>query len=266
VLDELNALAREVRRLRRELDALKRQGAATRWPRRIGRRPRSTAAGPDAPDAPATSPYDEAHLARFRAEVVEKGSFVREWFMPKIPTWEAWLQPLADKDSEILEIGSFEGLSACYLLWRLPRARLTCVDTFEGNIGDPADVARLVLEQRFDANVALVGAERVTKVVRSSHAALLDLLRDQRRFDLVYVDGSHLALDVLVDAALSWRLLAPDGVLVFDDYEWSTNGDDPLLVPKGAIDAFLTLLEDRYDVLFKGDQVAVRKLGPEPDR
>jgi len=202
---------------------------------------------------------DDSRVERFRAEIVETGSFVREWFLAKIPVWEQWLTALEEKDAEILEIGSFEGLSACYLLWRLPRARLTCVDTFEGNIGDPAEVADIVLEQRFDANVALVDPSRVTKVVGRSHPALLDLLDSERRFDFVYVDGSHLALDVLVDAALSWRLLAVGGVLVFDDYEWSANGEDGLLVPKGAIDAFLTLLDGRYELLSKGDQVAVRK-------
>lgn len=39
-------------------------------------------------------------------------------------------------------------------------------------------------------------------------------------FDLVYIDGSHLRLDVLSDASMAWRLLREGGVMVFDDYEW----------------------------------------------
>ena len=38
-------------------------------------------------------------------------------------------------------------------------------------------------------------------------------------FDFVYVDGSHLVLDVLQDAAMCWPLIRPGGTLVFDDYE-----------------------------------------------
>ena len=58
---------------------------------------------------------------------------------------------------------------------------------------------------------------------------------------------SHfLALDVLVDASLSWKLLVPGGTLVFDDYDWAALGDDPLLRPGPAIDAFLTLIAGKY--------------------
>ena len=53
-----------------------------------------------------------------------------------------------------------------------------------------------------------VDASRVRKLVGDSKHVLADLHDEGARFDFVYVDGSHLALDVLVDAALSWHLLA----------------------------------------------------------
>jgi predicted O-methyltransferase YrrM len=89
---------------------------------------------------------------------------------------------------------------------------------------------------------------------------LLDLIDEGPEFDLIYVDGSHLGLDVLVDAALSWRLLRPGGTMVFDDYLWNDRGDDPLLRPGPAIDAVLGLLEGKVALLAKGSQVPVRKL------
>jgi len=49
-------------------------------------------------------------------------------------------------------------------------------------------------------------------------------------------------------------------VLVFDDYPWAKLGDDPLLRPGPAVDAFLTLIEDRYELLFTDYQIALRKL------
>ncbi len=41
-------------------------------------------------------------------------------------------------------------------------------------------------------------------------------------FDVVYVDASHMAGDVLSDAVLAWKLLAPGGIMIFDDYAWSS--------------------------------------------
>jgi hypothetical protein len=50
--------------------------------------------------------------------------------------------------------------------------------------------------------------------------ALPDLLREEARFDLAYIDGSHLFEDVFVDAYYVMRLLSPHGIVAFDD---STN-------------------------------------------
>jgi len=63
-------------------------------------------------------------------------------------------------------------------------------------------------------------------------------------FDLIYVDGSHQASDVLADAVLSFHLLKNNGVIIFDDYLWYENfsyGIDPIRSPKIAIDAFTNI-------------------------
>ncbi len=88
----------------------------------------------------------------------------------------------------------------------------------------------------------------------------MDLLVDAERFDLVYVDGSHLGLDVVVDAALSWQLLEWEGALIFDDYQWAQIGTSPLLRPGPAIDAFLALVEGNHELVFSDYQLAVRKI------
>jgi hypothetical protein len=67
---------------------------------------------------------------RFARDVVARGEFEHDWFTVHIPVWDRLLQPLERNAARLLELGSFEGLSACFLLWRLPDAHLTCVDTF----------------------------------------------------------------------------------------------------------------------------------------
>ena len=50
-----------------------------------------------------------------------------------------------------------------------------------------------------------------------SSVELPQLVSEGRRYDLVYVDGSHLFEDVFVDAYYVGRLLSEGGVVVFDD-------------------------------------------------
>ena len=64
---------------------------------------------------------------------------------------------------------------------------------------------------------------------------------------------------MIVDASLSWQILRPGGVLLFDDYEWAQLGTHPLLRPGPAIDAFLGLIVGHYELLFADYQLAIRK-------
>jgi predicted O-methyltransferase YrrM len=208
-----------------------------------------------------TSPWTTAEpdVTHFRDEVVALGDFTQDWFTVHIDALEPVMRVLEGRGSLVLEIGSFEGLSACYFLWRLPDSTVTCIDTFLGSPGT-LSAARQELENAFDRNVSLVDAARVRKLVGDSRRLLLDLAKEGRAFDLVYVDGSHRALDVLVDAALSWQLVRVGGIIVFDDYRWAMLGDDRLLRPGPAIDAFLELVSGHCEILFRDRQVAIRRI------
>jgi predicted O-methyltransferase YrrM len=81
-------------------------------------------------------------------------------------------------------------------------------------------------------------------------------------YDFVYIDGSHVAMDVLTDAVLVWDLMKPGGTIIFDDYEWPgipAGSLGPAHLPKTAVDAFLDVYEPYIDILHKGYQVIVRK-------
>ena len=84
-------------------------------------------------------------------------------------------------------------------------------------------------------------------------------------FDLIYVDGSHFAKDVLSDSVLGWELLRVGGVMVWGDYRWSTPWDDvknplpPHATPRAAVDGFLAAHGPEATVLHKGYQVMARK-------
>jgi predicted O-methyltransferase YrrM len=266
IVAENRRLVREVKELRSRVDALE----SSRWwrlhPRlflgRFGGRAVAAEVAPERPPEPTPSAEDGL-TARFRSEVIAHGSFRSDMVSGNFAHWEPILEQLDGKSARVLEIGSFEGMSACYFLWRLPDAQVTCIDTFAGG---PSFAARgsdvSGIEAAFDRNVALVGADRVRKLVGPSTQHLPELLREDAKFDLIFVDGSDLALDVLVDASLSWQMLGPDGHLIFDNYVWrSPLGEDPLLQAAPAVDAFLELVGAHCEVSFSAQEVILRKLG-----
>jgi predicted O-methyltransferase YrrM len=163
--------------------------------------------------------------------------------------------------AKLLELGSFEGLSACFLLWRLRDAHVTCVDTFAGIPGyDAYGIKTSELKETFDRNVALVDAARVRKLVGETRRVLPVLIDEARQFDLVYVDASHTALDVLVDVALSWQLLASGGTAIFDDFGAIPPGEDPLQHPTPAIESFLGLVAGQFTIVDRSRQLILQKV------
>jgi predicted O-methyltransferase YrrM len=125
-------------------------------------------------------------------------------------------------------------------------ASITCIDFFTE-----------AYELRFDHNIRVSGAEsKVTKLKGLSHDVLLDLAGS--RFEIVYVDGSHEASAVYLDAVLCWPMLVRGGVLIFDDYLWHP-GAPPSQRPQLAIDLFLEQWAGEIEVLHKQWQVAVKK-------
>jgi SAM-dependent methyltransferase len=178
--------------------------------------------------------------------------FTADWFGGHIPVWQTALAHLAGRpDVDFLEVGCFEGRATVWLLGNIlthPGARIDCVDVFF----DPS------YEWRFDHNIrTALGTSKVQKRKGRSQEILRGL--PFAHYDAVYIDGSHAAVDVLEDAVLAFRLLKPGGVLIFDDYEWNAH-QDPLLLPKIAINAFLGIYQRQYEMLHMGYQVIIKKV------
>lgn len=184
--------------------------------------------------------------------------FTNNWFESLAkPNWDQLIPQLNPR--RILEIGSYEGASTCYLINALACSEadleIHCVDTWEGGIEHQAGAGFATdmnaVEARFNRNVELAidtaqpkGATiTVSRHKQLSYQALAELIQQGKQgyFDFFYVDGSHQAPDVLSDAVMGYHLLRTGGIIAFDDYLWSEHAAtvrDPLRCPKPAIDAF----------------------------
>ncbi len=210
-------------------------------------------------------------LVRFIREQPEflagEYKFTADFFSQHKEIWACLLSRFAHRPNlNFLEIGSFEGASACWLLKNIlthSGSRLTCIDTFDfagqGTFClQDGGLESMAMEDRFDFNIKQAGgAAKVRKIVEYSHVALRPL--PLASFDFIYIDGSHKAMNVLEDAVLCWPLLKQGGLLTFDDYEW--DGDpDPLNLPKPAIDAFLDVYQGHYELIHQAYQITLEKL------
>lgn len=169
-------------------------------------------------------------------------NFSVDWWSHNVPNWNKYVLPLLSdrKELEVLEIGAFEGRSTVWICENILQNRgsyMTVIDTFQGSPEhEEMNVSTKNLKQKFEENTKAY-KEKISVFVGRSQEILKDPGFDQQWYDLIYIDGSHMAQDVLEDAMLSWRTLKHGGIMVFDDYQWG-GGHSEDERPKKGIDAF----------------------------
>ena len=192
--------------------------------------------------------------------------FTKDWFQQAPQVWTQLIPMLPGEAGKrnFLEIGSFEGRSTVWTMENMMQEGdyIYCIDTWEGSEEHGAEDMQAVFE-RFKANTAI--AKDKAKVVRgfaidTSTVELASIIQGGTQYDFIYIDGSHIAKDVLTDACMAWPLLKPAGLMVFDDYLWG-DSRDILHRPKMAIDAFTNIFAEELDEVHVGYQLAVRKKG-----
>ena len=183
-------------------------------------------------------------------------AFDRDWHTRHATYWSQALERFKGKpEISYLEVGLFEGASFFWMLEKIlthPTARATGVDPFFGIYSDIRNYGNTFFD-----NLTLSGEEARTTIVRDISQTAMRRMSVES-YDIIYIDGSHDARDVLEDAVLAWRLLKDGGVLIFDDYElwW----DRPAAQrPQFAIDVFYTFFKNEFAVTHFGYQVMLTK-------
>jgi predicted O-methyltransferase YrrM len=194
--------------------------------------------------------------------------FTQDWFSHNIPVWEQLISLLPERKS-FLEIGSFEGRSMVWTVENMMEdgGHIDCVDTWEGSEEHSAETVQGI-EDRFDENAIRVngyhgGSRMVSKFKGTSTKWLAHFLdasvpRVAVTYDFIYIDGSHVAKDVLTDACMAWPLLKQGGLMVFDDYLWGESRDI-LHRPRFAVDVFTNIFAESLDIVHIGHQFVVKK-------
>lgn len=178
--------------------------------------------------------------------------FSEDWFSGNIPSWKKQLGRLRGKPLRFLEIGTFEGRSALWVLENIlthPDSKLYVIDHWK-YVGEH----NKQVYETFKKNI-------------SPHAAKVHVLKGYSRdmlrglkapqFDFVYIDANRHSQNVLEDAVMSFPLLKPRGMMILDDYTHNKEHDN--MCPRPGIDCFLNTYAGEIEVLHTGWQVVVRK-------
>jgi predicted O-methyltransferase YrrM len=178
--------------------------------------------------------------------------FSTDWTNPYTASWAKALADFKNRPNiRYLEVGIWEGRSAFWM--------------FENILTDPTSSAvglDIVLTERLRHNVEVSGLGKRLEVLEGDSGIVLRPM-PLASFDIIYVDASHLAKNVLRDTILCWPLLKPGGVMIFDDYAFGGGPDLPIdLRPRMALDAFLTAYRNELTILHREYQVIVKKLVP----
>jgi len=170
-----------------------------------------------------------------------------------------------EEKKKILEIGTFVGTSAIKLVELIKNSEITVVDIWEnytevgGVEGTVEKIQENNIEQIFYKNIEKSGLKHLFTIKKgNSFDILLGLNKNNQKFDVIYVDGSHTLLDSYTDILLSFQLLEKGGVMIIDDVPF--NKGDILNSPLEGVKYFADKHEKEIKILYSGYRLFLEKI------
>jgi predicted O-methyltransferase YrrM len=199
-----------------------------------------------------------------------KYTFTQDWFSHNVAHLENAIKNEFPSKSniELLELGTFEGLSTVWFVERIPQIlkncliNITSVDDFGKDIKPLNGINMTNIRQNALKNIKLANTINSPNKISFVQNSTNNFFRSNSlEFDIVYIDGDHRSRQTIFDAMNAFEVLRSDGIIIFDDY-LGGNGDYANLdvSPKFAIDTFVLLYSKQIKIIFQGYQLIVKKI------
>lgn len=203
----------------------------------------------------------EYSIERKKYEEIKKRNlnYNNDWFSNNITTWVKIFnkEKIEHYNLNILEIGSYEGLSAVFFLNYFKNCKLTCVETFEGS-DEHSKINFKKVEENFSHNLEPY-KDRFYLAKGTSNLFFENKNKiNSELFDIIYIDGSHHYDDVLSDAQNSYNHIKQGGIIIFDDFlkrYYKKKDHDPIT----AILKFIKKNKNDIDVMNVNYQIIIKK-------
>ena len=112
---------------------------------------------------------------------IDKKNYTNKWFLNNFHIFHYFFSKYSNKKFSYLEIGSFEGLSANYVLYHFKKCNLYAIDLWrEANLNsDKLNVNFKQIENRFDSNLSRY---KFTKLKGDSVTKIRELIKKKNLF------------------------------------------------------------------------------------
>ncbi|MDC0418560.1 class I SAM-dependent methyltransferase [Pelagibacteraceae bacterium] len=181
-----------------------------------------------------------------------------DWFTRNIPIWDYIFDSynLRDKEIDYLEIGSYEGRSSLFILELLQKTNCEFVDPYIDYAATPTFSAKQMNEIYNNFKKKIEKFSHRTKIYKTSSVEFF--ANNKKKYDLIYIDGSHYGPDVEKDLISSYEVLNKDGIIILDDLLWNHYKQIDQN-PVGGIIPFVKENFDKLKVITVGDQLILQK-------
>lgn len=187
---------------------------------------------------------------------MDKYTYTHNWFLSSELRKVLFKFLDGSKENNMLEIGSFEGLSSVFLADNFlnnSKSTLTCVDPFL-NISNNDHLMHFTsnTEMIFDHNISICNNSE--KIIVEKITSDEFFKKNNKLFNFIYIDGCHDFDFIRRDIINSFNVLVKDGIMWMDDYR----GFDGIKV-KNVMDNVLEQYTGQFDIIHKGYQLAIKK-------
>ena len=168
-----------------------------------------------------------------------------------------------NKTTQILEIGTYSGISLIKIMEMIPNSTATAIDSFQNYNEDNLEILKKIeenkVEEIFYKNIKTAKLQDKVRLLKGdSFEILLDLVKENEKYDFIYLDGSHTCFNVYSDLILSWKLLNKGGVIAIDDYLYLK--DKIMDSPYESVNFFMQKFKNQIKVLNIGYRVFIEKI------
>tara|TARA_B100000035_G_scaffold88157_1_gene74110 strand:- start:2290 stop:2964 length:675 start_codon:yes stop_codon:yes gene_type:complete len=189
-------------------------------------------------------------------QIINEKNFSNKWFLNNFYIFNYFLPKDKNAKFDYLEIGCFEGLSSLYVLSKYNAVNAFLIDVWDMPNPNSKTLSNNFdkVEKAFDENLS---DYTFTKVKDDSVISMRKLLKEDKSFDFIYIDGSHNGEDILSDAIEAFKILKKDGLIFFDDFLQYDKSRD--LQSYEGIEKFLTLYSNFLKIEYFQNNLVVRK-------
>jgi hypothetical protein len=161
-----------------------------------------------------------------------------------------------DKETKILEIGTYTGISLIHIIKLIPNSIGYGLDKWKNS---ETQIDTLQIEKSFYNNIHNEGlSNRIFGIKSSSTDKLIEFIKNNVQFNFIYIVGSHLLLDCYTDFVNSWYILEKGGIIVID-YLYKKD-ENVLHSPFEAVNHFLKAFEGNYKILHISYRIFLEKI------